>query len=577
MDMSLNIAAGGCTSTVFLMKKRAALLLLLLLITGICVPMEVAFGQAAANENGTSVSSSSSPRPSVANIGSLFTFDSVIGRAAGPAIAAAIGDVNSDPTVLPGTRLNLISHNTNCSGFLGTVEALQLMENGVVAVIGPQSSGIAHIISHVVNELHVPLLSFAATDPTLSALQYPYFLRTTQNDYFQMYAIADLVTYYGWREVIAIFVDDDCGRNGISVLGDALATKRAKISFKAAFTPGAPTSHISDLLLEVNQMESRVYVVHVNPDSGLSVFSVAKSLNMMTKGYVWIATDWLPSVLDSLQPVDTDTMNLLQGVVSLRHHNPDTDLKRSFMSRWSNLNHNKSTGASGFNSYALYAYDTVWLAARALDVFLNEGGNISHSSDPKLSETNRSAMNLASLRVFDGGQQFLQTLLRIKFSGPSGQIQFDLDKNLVNPAYDVLNIGGTGSRRIGYWSNYSGLSTISPEVLYTKPQNNSSNNQHLYSVIWPGETSLVPRGWVFPENGKPLRIAVPNRIAYQQFVSKDKNPPGVRGYCIDVFEAAINLLPYPVPRTYILQGNGKRNPDYNELVQAVAQDVSIWL
>ncbi|KAJ6401314.1 hypothetical protein OIU84_016683 [Salix udensis] len=121
MDVSLNIAGGGCTSTVFLMKKRAALLLLL--ITGICVPMEVAFGQAAANENGTSVSSSSSsPRPSVANIGSLFTFDSVIGRAAGPAIAAAIGDVNSDPTVLPGTRLNLISHSTNCSGFLGTVE-----------------------------------------------------------------------------------------------------------------------------------------------------------------------------------------------------------------------------------------------------------------------------------------------------------------------------------------------------------------------------------------------------------------------------------------------------------------------
>ncbi|KAI5565566.1 hypothetical protein BDE02_14G130400 [Populus trichocarpa] len=446
------------------------------------------------------------------------------------------------------------------------------MENRVVAVIGPQSSGIAHIISHVVNELHVPLLSFAATDPSLSALQYPYFLRTTQNDYFQMYAIADLVTSYGWREVIAIFVDDDCGRNGISILGDALAKKRAKIAYKAALTPGVPRSQISDLLLEVNQMESRVYVVHVNPDSGLSIFSVAKSLHMMTKGYVWIATDWLPSVLDSLEPDDTDTMNLLQGVVSLRHHNPETDLKRSFMSRWSNLNHKKSIGASGFNSYALYAYDTVWLAARALDVFLNEGGNLSHSTDPKLSDTKGSAMNLASLRVFDGGQQFLQTLLRMNFSGPSGQIQFDLDKNLVRPAYDVLNIGGTGSRRIGYWSNYSGLSTISPEVLYTKPRNNSSSNQHLSSVIWPGETSLVPRGWVFPENGKPLRIAVPNRISYQQFVAKDKNPQGVRGYCIDVFEAAINLLPYPVPRTYMLHGDGKRNPEYNEIVQAVAQD-----
>lgn len=161
----------------------------------------------------------------------------------------------------------------------------------MVAIIGPQSSAIAHAISHIVNELHVPLLSFAATDPTLSALQYPFILRTTQSDYFQMYAVADIVEFYGWREVIAIFVDDDYGRNGISVLGDALAKKRAKISFKAALPPRATRSVISDLLVEVNLMESRVYVVHVNPDSGLTIFSIAKSLGMMNSGYAWIATD----------------------------------------------------------------------------------------------------------------------------------------------------------------------------------------------------------------------------------------------------------------------------------------------
>ncbi|KAJ6686910.1 GLUTAMATE RECEPTOR 3.4 [Salix purpurea] len=176
------------------------------------------------------------------------------------------------------------------------------------------------------------------------------------------------------------------------------------------------------------------------------------------------------------------------------------------------------------------------------------------------------------MRIFDGGQQFLHSLLRMNFTGLSGQIQFDVDKNLVHPAYDVLNIGGTGSRRIGYWSNYSGLSTVAPEVLYRKPPNTSVSSQHLYSVIWPGETSIVPRGWVFPENGRPLRIAVPNRVSYLQFVSKDRNPPGVRGYCIDVFEAALNLLPYPVPRVYMLHGDGRRNPVYNEIVQAVAED-----
>lgn len=452
--------------------------------------------------------------------------------------------------------------------------ALQLMENDVVAVVGPQSSGTAHIISHVANELHVPFLSFGATDPTLSALQYPYFIRTTQSDYYQMFAVADFVDYYRWREVIAIYVDDDNGRNGISVLGDALSKKRGKISYKAAFPPGATKSDISDLLNEVNLMESRIYVLHVNPDSGLAIFSIAKKLGMMGNGYVWIATDWLPSVLDSLeQPPSTDIMDLLQGVVAFRHHIPDTDLKKSVISKLKSL---KDKETANLNSYAFYAYDSVWLAARALDIYLNERGNISFSNDPRLQDTQGSMLGLASLRTFDGGPLFLQTVLRMNFTGLSGQIEFDMDRNLIHPAYDILNIGGNESRGIGYWSNHSGLSVIAPEILYMEKSSDSSSmrSQELKSVVWPGEAATAPRGWVFPNNGKPLRIAVPNRVSYKEFVAKGKKPPWVQGYCIDVFEAALNLLPYPVPRQYILYGNGERNPNYNELVEQVAQDVS---
>lgn len=511
----------------------------------------------------------SSSRPRVVNIGALFTYNSAIGRSAKPAILAAVDDVNKDSSILKGTKLNVIFHDTNCSAFVGTVESLQLIEKDVVAAIGPQSSGISHVISHVVNELQVPLISFGSTDPTLSALQYPYFVRTTQSDYFQMYAIADLVDHYGWREVIAIFVDDDNGRNGISVLGDALAKKRAKISYKAAFTPKASNAEINDLLVGVNLRESRVYVVHVNPDTGLTIFSVAKSLGMMGGSFVWIATDWLPTFLDSFQAPDPDTMNLLQGVVALRHHTPDSDLKKQFTSRWEKLQNDSS---ASFNSYALYAYDSIWLAARALDVFIDEGGNLSFSIDPKLRDTNRSTLNLASLHIFNGGPQYLRTILGMNFTGLSGRIQFDHDKNLVNPAYDVLNIGGTGSRRVGYWTNHSGLSIVAPEIVYTKPLNTSASNQQLYSIIWPGETINTPRGWVFPNNGRPLRIAVPNRVSYKAFVAKDKDPPGVKGFCIDVFEAAIKLLPYPVPRTYVLFGDGKRNPEFNEIVYQVAEN-----
>ncbi|CDY46839.1 BnaA10g03230D [Brassica napus] len=519
------------------------------------------------NSSSSTASPPLSQTPNSVNVGALFTYDSFIGRAAKPAFKAAMDDVNADQTVLKGTKLNIVYQDSNCSGFIGTMGALQLMETQVVAAIGPQSSSIAHMISYVANELHVPLLSFAATDPTLSSLQYPYFLRTTQNDHFQMHAVADLVSYSGWRQVIAIFVDDECGRNGVSVLGDALAKKRARISHKAAITPGADATSIKDLLVSVNLMASRVYVVHVNPDSGLNVFSVAKALGMMGNGYVWITTDWLPTVLDSMGAVDAETMDLLQGVVAFRHYTAESDAKRRFMERWRNLRPKE-----GLNSYSLYAYDSVWLIARALDVFFRENNKVTFSNDPNLHKTKSSSLRLSALSVFNEGERFLEIILGMNHTGLTGPIRFDSERNRVNPAYEVLNIEGTGPRRVGYWSNHSGLSVVPPETLYSKPPNTSTANQRLYGIIWPGEVTKPPRGWVFPNNGKPLKIAVPNRVSYKDYVSKDKNPPGVRGYCIDVFEAAIELLPYPVPRNYILYGDGKKNPSYDNLINEVVAD-----
>ncbi|XP_074585596.1 glutamate receptor 3.4-like isoform X2 [Curcuma longa] len=521
----------------------------------------VTTGAAEEAANGSSVSTT---RPSVVNVGALFTYNSIIGRAAMLGIQQAVKDVNANPTILSGTKLNVITQDTNCSGFLGTIEALQLMEKNVVAVVGPQSSGIAHVISHVVNELHVPLLAFGATDPGLSPREYPYFIRTTHSDYFQMNAVADLVEFYGWREVTAIYVDDDYGRGGVIALGDALATKRSRVSYKAGFSPKADLNAIKEVLVRVNLMESRVYVVHANPDSGLNIFSLAKDLGMMAAGYVWITSDWLASSLDSFITADSNTMSLIQGIIALRHHTPDSALKKRFIS--------KGEATSGLNSYGLYAYDSIWLVAHAVDQFLNEGQTINFSGNPRLQDAKGSRLHLASLQVFDAGESLLQQLLQTNFTGLSGRVQFDSDRNLIQPSYDILNIGGTGSRLIGYWTNYSGLSVVAPEILYQKPPNTSTQSQKLQSVIWPGDSATRPRGWVFPNNGKPLRIGVPNRASFKQFVTDSSNSNNLGGFCIDVFDAAIKLLPYPVPCSFMLIGNGSKNPNYDEIVNMVARN-----
>lgn len=520
------------------------------------------------------LSAKNSKRPDVVNIGSILNFDSAIGKVAKVAMEAAIDDVNSNPVVLGGTKLKLTMHDANFSGFLGIVEALQFMETDTVAIIGPQSSVTAHVISHIANELQVPLLSFAATDPTLSSLQYPFFVRTTQDDHFQMAAIAEIVEYYEWREVTAIYTDDDYGRNGISALADQLATKRCQISYKAPLNPEGSRSDIMDVLVKVALAESRILIVHTYPSGGVDVVAVAHHLGMMGSGYVWIATNWLSTILDTYSLLPSGTVDSIQGLITLRMHTPDSVMKTKFISRWKNLtNKQKANGPFGLNTYGLYAYDTVWILAHAINAFFNHGGNISYSNDSRLSELDGGNLNLDAMSIFDGGNLLLDCILKVNLTGLSGHVSFTSEKSLIRPAYEVINVIGTGIRRIGYWSNYSGLSVVPPETLHGKPPNRSSSNQQLHSVIWPGQTIEKPRGWVFPNNGKQLRVGVPNRVSFREFMEEVPGTDMFKGYCIDVFTAALNLLPYAVPYKLIPFGDRVNNPSCTELVRLITTGV----
>jgi len=453
--------------------------------------------------------------------------------------------------------------------------ALGLMDGETVAIIGPETSATAHVVSQIADEIHIPMLSFGATDPTLSSLQYPFFVRTTQNDLFQMAAIAEIIDYYGWRDVTAIYVDDDHGRNGIAALGDKLAERRCRISHKAPISPSLSRENIRNELKTANSEESRIFVLLAYADWGLEVFSVAQDNGMTGSGYVWLVTDWLASTFDTNSSISPEAIGGVQGAITLRMHTPDSQQKTKFVSGWSKLiTRDKMVNGTGLNTYGLYAYDTVWLLAYGIDAFFKQGGNISFSQDPKVTEQHRGKLKVDEVRIFNGGDLLLHIILQVNTTGVAGPIKFDSDRNLIHPAYEVMNVNGKGFKRIGYWSNYSGLSVVPPETLYTKPPNRSSLSQELESVIWPGQTKQKPRGWVFPENGRQLRIAVPNHVIYHELVSV-KGADSFSGYCIDVFTAALSSLPYAVPYKLHAFGDGINKPKISELLQLIEAGVSI--
>nr|GEW76584.1 glutamate receptor 3.2-like [Tanacetum cinerariifolium] len=165
-------------------------------------------------------------------------------------------------------------------------------------------------------------------------------------------------------------------------------------------------------------------------------------------------------------------------------------------------------------------------------------------------------------------------------TGLTGPLSFNPDRSLRNPSFDVINVLQAKGQLVGYWSNYSGPAVQMPKSSFNViPSNISSNNQRLRSVVWPGNTKEKPRGWEFSNNGRPLRIGVPFRDGNKEFIMQINGTKQVAGFSIDVFLAAIKLLPYPLPYEFIMFGNGHNNPSYSDLVNkeldAAVGDISI--
>ncbi|KAF8063918.1 hypothetical protein N665_1177s0019 [Sinapis alba] len=504
-------------------------------------------------------------RPQVVNLGAVFTFDSVIGRAAKVALEAAVSDVNADTSVLKDTELRLLMKDSSCNVFHGSFGAFELLEKEVVAMIGPLSSSVAHTLSDIAKGLQFPLISFAATDPTLSALQFPFFLRTTPNDARQMSALVDLISFHGWKEVISVYSDDELGRNGVSALDDELYKKRSRISYKVPLSVHSDEKSIADALNKSKSLGPRVYILHFGPGPSLRIFSIAQKLQMMTHEYVWLATDWLAVTLDSSLS-DKSTLKRLEGVVGLRQHIPESVKMHQFTHKL------KINGS--MNAYAFHAYDTVWMIAYGIEKMLNEGINITFSYSEKLIQAQGTKLHLERVKIFNSGKLLLEKLLQLNFTGIAGHVQYGSGRNVIGGDYEIINVDKTGVHTVGFWSKHGGFSVVAPETRHARKTSGFVFEEKLGNITWPGGGREKPRGWVIADSANPLKIVIPKRVSFVEFVTEENNSSHrIKGLCIDIFTEALKFVPYSVPYVFESFGDGHSSPNYNQMIQMVADGV----
>ncbi|TXG61269.1 hypothetical protein EZV62_012632 [Acer yangbiense] len=437
------------------------------------------------------------------------------------------------------TRLALLIRNST------TVDLIK--NEQVHAIIGPQRSAQAKFVINLGEKAEIPIISFSATSPCLSPTETPFFIRTSHDDSFQVRAIVDIVKAYGWREVIPIYEDTDYGNGLIPYLNDAFQASNIRVPHRCVISLNSRESEILKKLLNLKQRtRTTIFVVHMTASLGSKLFTQANKAGMMSEGYAWIVTEGLSTVMDPIDPKVMDPS--MQGVLGLRPYIPKS---KKITSKGGSIN--------GLNQFGLWAYDTVWAVAMAVE---KAPAGIANASflKPNTSKTSSTSVDLTSLGKSEMGHKLVHILLNTKFEGLSGK--FHLFNGQLEPsAFEIFNVIGETERIIGYWTQKKRLF---PDLIN---HNSKAMNELLKKPIWPGNTVEQPR---------KLRIGVPVREGFTEFIkvewTNNHSKPEFSGYSIEVFMAVLQVLEFPLPHEFIPYGeNGKMIGSYNDLLHQITE------
>ncbi|KAM3379397.1 glutamate receptor 2.8 [Capsicum galapagoense] len=498
------------------------------------------------------------------NVGVVLDMDEWFGKMSMSCISVALSDFySSDHGSSYQTRLVLHTRDSKRDIVGAAAAALDLLKNvEVEAIIGPISSMQADFLINLGKKSQVPIISFSATSPSLSSYRNPYFIRATQNDSSQVKPITSIIQSFGWRQVVLVYVDNQFGEGIIPYLADELEKINVRIPYRSVIPESATDDEIKYELTKLMSMQTRVFIVHMTRTLGSRLFATAKENGMMSEGYVWIVTDAMANGLNSM---DSSVIESMEGVIGVKPYVLRDKRVDDFTSRWKMKfrKENPTMVNVELDVYGLWAYDSATALAMAVEKSRISGAPF---LKPNVSGN---ATDLEAFGVSRDGPKLLQAVLNTTFTGLGGDFQI-VDGQLQSPPYQMINVVGNGIKEIGFWTKENGIAKkLNSRSGY------SISKENFGSIIWPGDTTSVPRGWVIPTNGKKLKIGVPVKDGFTEFVKVTRdfstNTTTVTGYCIDVFDEVMEALPYYVPYEYVpfAAPDGKSAGDYNALVYQV--------
>ncbi|KAL1539481.1 glutamate receptor 2.7-like [Salvia divinorum] len=415
----------------------------------------------------------------MADVGVILDLDTTLGKICKACVSMAIEDFYSNrdhnTMIMPHFR------DSGTDAVAAASAAIELLKNTqVMAILGPQRSIQADFVIDIGEKVRVPVIS-PSTSLALSSKESQYFIRSAWCSSSQAKAIAAIVKAFGWKEVALVYEDSNYGRGLIPILAEEMLTSNVLMANLSAVSPSAKHHQLLQQLEQLKTLQTRVFVVVMLPNLASRFFQTTEEAGMVSKGYAWIISYVLTSLLDS---VDSETIEAMQGVLGVKPYIQRSRELNHFTKRWRRRFHeeNPEMDRTELNVFGLWAYDSTTALADAVE----RVGVVSPQFKKPMQRWNLT--DLEALGTSNSYPSLVHLIRNYKSKGLSGD--FSISNGQLQPsAFEIVNVVGAGAYRVGFWTERYGISqklqVDDPTAVY------STKKDDLGGVVWPGRGVIV--------------------------------------------------------------------------------------
>lgn len=291
-------------------------------------------------------------------------------------------------------------------------------------------------VSYTCGFYNIPVIGISTRDSSFSDKNvHPTFLRTVPPYFHQADAWLQMLTYFGWKQVIFIHSMDEEGRMILSRF--KWLAEKEDIMIEKVYKYPSGIKNFGATLKPIPSLQSRVILLSASQRDAENLFRDARNLNLTTAGYAWIVSE---------QAMDASTIPV--GMLGLKLSNSTNE--------------------------DVHIRDSVQVIGQAMQKFFIQNNDLQNITD---TPTDCRSVN----NDWEIGNKILAALKTEKLEkGQTGQVSFNEDGDRVNAVYFIRN-SQQDKVMVGYYGNKQ---AAEPALKITGEN----------KIVWPGNLMAKPKG-----------------------------------------------------------------------------------